>query len=122
MKNLYIVSERISLSLSQVRTFSSLHHPVVEKVLNPSFFSPQRGGGSLFTVSERSVVYFIVTKFSDIMNIIIPLFDKHILQGNKRLDYADFCKVALLIKDNAHFTDEGLAQITMIKTGMNTKR
>lgn len=63
------------------------------------------GCGSLFTVSERSVVYFIVTKFSDIMNIIIHLFDKHIFHGNKRLDYADFCKVALLIKDHASIFD-----------------
>lgn len=63
------------------------------------------GCGSLFTVSERSVVYFIVTKFSDIMNIIIHLFDKHIFHGNKRLDYADFCKVALLIKDHTSIFD-----------------
>ncbi len=66
------------------------------------------GCGSLFTESERSVVYLIVTKLSD---IIIPFFDKYPIHGVKSADYADLCKVALLMKDNCHLTEEGLAQI-----------
>jgi hypothetical protein len=61
-----------------------------------------------------------VTQFSEILNIIIPFFDP--VQGAKSLDYADFCRVALLMKDKAHLTVEGLNQIKNIKSGMNSKR
>jgi hypothetical protein len=74
-------------------------------------------------VSEKAyLVEFIVTKLSDILDKIIPFFDKYPLQGNKRFNYADFYKVAMLMKDKAHLTPEGLALIEEIKTGMNTFR
>jgi len=57
-----------------------------------------------------------------ITNIIIPFFVKYPLVGAKRQDYLDFCKVAELMKNKAHLTPEGLAQIREIKAGMNTGR
>lgn len=71
---------------------------------------------------RSNLVEFIVKKFSDLDLKIIPFFDKYSIQGVKTLDYADFCKVALLMKDKAHTTEEGLVQIRDIKSGMNTKR
>jgi hypothetical protein len=41
------------------------------------------------------------------------------------LEYPDFCKVAALIDKGKHLTDEGLAEILLIKDSkdrMNTKR
>jgi hypothetical protein len=38
------------------------------------------------------------------------------------LDYADFCKVAELMKNKAHLTAEGLEQIKKIRANMNTQR
>jgi hypothetical protein len=38
------------------------------------------------------------------------------------LDYADFVKIAELMKNKAHLTKEGLDQIRQIKAGMNRKR
>jgi hypothetical protein len=52
----------------------------------------------------------------------MPFFDKYPLQGVKSLDYADWCRVAELIKDKKHLTQEGLDQIRKIKAGMNTGR
>jgi hypothetical protein len=68
------------------------------------------------------VVVFRVSSHNDIINIIIPLFEKYPIQGNKYLDYADFMKVALLMKNKVHLTPEGLDQIRKIKAGMNTGR
>lgn len=65
---------------------------------------------------------FIVTKLSDILDKIIPFFYKYPLQGDKIFNYADFYKVAMLMKDKAHLTPEGLAFIEEIKIGMNTYR
>jgi hypothetical protein len=68
--------------------------------------------------SQKRMVEFRVNKLSDILNIIIPFFDKHLLVGVKRLNYLNFCKIALLMKDKAHLTEEGLTQIIKIKAGM----
>lgn len=65
---------------------------------------------------------FIVTKFSDINEKIIPFFDMYPLQGVKSLDFKDWCKVAELMSKKEHLTDKGLEQIREIKKGMNRGR
>lgn len=80
------------------------------------------GFGYYSVRSTKSVGDFVVTKFTDINEKIIPLFHKYPLLGAKRLDYVDFCKVVELMKNKAHLTAEGLDQIRKIKAGMNTGR
>ena len=63
-----------------------------------------------------------VLNHKDIVNILIPFFNKHPIQGAKHLDFIDFCRVAFLMKDKVHLTEEGLHQIQQIKSGMNTNR
>lgn len=53
---------------------------------------------------------------------ILPFFDKYPLVGCKHLEFVDFCKVAELMKAKAHQTPSGLAQIQLIKAGMNRGR
>ena len=53
---------------------------------------------------------------------IIPFFQKYPIIGIKALDFADWCKVALLINNKAHLTKEGFKEIRKIKTGMNKGR
>ena len=77
---------------------------------------------------------YVVTKFYDIINKIIPFFpflqdlkrscrkEKHPIYGVKALDFADFCRAAELMKEKKHFTPEGLEEIRKIKAGMNTGR
>ena len=72
-------------------------------------------------ISENlKAVYFTVSKFSDIEEKIIPFFQKFQLQGSKRLDFEDLCKIVKLMNQKSHLTLEGLEQIKKIKTGMNT--
>ena len=71
--------------------------------------------------SEEAFVYR-VEKFSYIKKIILPFFDKYQVQGVKRLDYLDFCKVAEFIDNKSHLTQEGLSQIKNLKVGMNKGR
>jgi hypothetical protein len=59
---------------------------------------------------------------SDIVEKIIPFFNKYQLEGAKALDFADFCKVAELMKNKDHLNQVGLEQIRKIKVGMNTGR
>jgi len=46
--------------------------------------------------AKENAKKFSVNKLSDIINIIIPHFDKYPLKGSKRLDYLDFKKVAFM--------------------------
>lgn len=73
-------------------------------------------------MSKNPLVDFVVSNFSGLNESIIPFFDKHPLQGTKRLDYADFCKITHLMKSKAHLTLSGLEQIRVIKSGMNRGR
>jgi hypothetical protein len=80
------------------------------------------GCGNYWIDDKNSSVYLSVTKFSDIINLIIPYFNKYPIQGTKMLDYIGFCKVAELMQTKAHLTDEGLEEIRQIKCVMNTGR
>jgi hypothetical protein len=71
---------------------------------------------------DSKATYFVVQRLSDIINIIIPFFDKYSLKGVKIQDYEDFKRVAQLMNTKAHLTSEGLEQIREIKNGMNTLR
>jgi len=70
----------------------------------------------------NSVIYFNVTKFTDIFEKVIPFFKEYPIIGNKSVDFADFTKVSLLIKDKVHLTEKGLKDISGIKNSMNKRR
>jgi len=65
---------------------------------------------------------YVVTRFSDHIEKIIPFFDQYPILGVKGLDYADFKKVAEIMKTGGHLTQEGLEEIRKIKEGMNRGR
>ena len=64
---------------------------------------------------SRNAIDFRITKFKDLTDKVIPFFDKFPLQGAKHLDYLIFLEAVELMKNKAHLTKEGLAQIVKIK-------
>ena len=78
--------------------------------------------GNLQIIESRSSVDFVVSSISDLETKIIPLIKSYPLQGNKQLDFIDFCKVVLSIKNKEHLTVEGLEFIKIVKSGMNSGR
>ena len=80
------------------------------------------GCGRCSSASTRKEVSFIVSTYSDISNIIIPLFQKYPLLGFKQKDFLDFVQVAELIKSKDHLTEEGLAKVITINNRMNQRR
>jgi hypothetical protein len=114
MKNLNILPQRISLILSQVRSYFDRF---------PLYSSKYLACGKVYKAGgERESAEFRINKFADFSNSILPLFSKYPIQGNKSLDFADFCKVAELMQKKAHLTADGLAQILLIKDEMNNGR
>lgn len=68
------------------------------------------------------IVDFKVTKYSDIVEQVIPFFDKYPIIGVKQENFKDFKYVAALIKHNEHLTVDGLQKIKQIKSRMNASR
>lgn len=77
------------------------------------------GCGRVELSLKQSAVYYVVTKYQDILEKIIPLFDNYPVKGVKALDYSDFKKICFLMKDKAHLTEQGLIKIQSIKKNMN---
>jgi len=78
--------------------------------------------GNIIEDSKQPIVDFKIYKFSDIHDKVIPFFQKYPIQGVKRLDYLDFCRVAELMQNKVHLTQEGIDEIKKIKSRMNTGR
>lgn len=74
--------------------------------------------GNVFT--NENVATFVVTKISDIQNILIPIYEEFPLNGIKHLDYLAF-KEAICIKLDSLKSDK-LDLIIQIKSNMNSTR
>jgi hypothetical protein len=80
------------------------------------------GSGKIYKYPNKSAVSLTIVKLSDLINIVIPFFNKNSLLGVKLFDYLDWCEIAKLMIDGKHLTFEGLDSIRSIKSGMNTGR
>ena len=76
------------------------------------------GCGRIELLLKQSAVYYVVVKFQDIFEKLIPLFEEYPIKGIKALDYQDFKKVANLMYNKEHLTEEGLSKIKLIKSNM----
>lgn len=81
---------------------------LIKKYFDCGILVPKRGDDTLETAKTvSSISNFIVYSESDIINIIIPLFDKHSLLTTKSLDYVDW-KTLIAMKQAGEFkTEEG---------------
>lgn len=104
-------------------------------ILRFSLLSPPPGGGgetekiieylgcgNLHRREDRDTSAIHVSKLSAILDIMIAFFDRYPLQGSKKVNYQDFCRVVFMLRDRAHLTKEGCEAIAQIKSGMNKQR
>jgi hypothetical protein len=64
-------------------------------------------------------VNYSFKSLGEIVRVILPLFDKHPVRGNKLLAYNIFKTVSLMVKDKKHLTIEGTFQIIELAYLMN---
>lgn len=102
----------------QIRLEFEIAQHIRDELLMESFTSFFNCG--IISRYSEDMVKFRCTKFSDISEKIIPFFKEYLPEGIKTLDFQDFCKVAELLENKAHLTEEGLNQIRAIKAGMNS--
>jgi len=65
---------------------------------------------------------YIVYKFNDHLEKIIPFFEKFNLVTIKQLDFLGYKKAASLLKKKSLINEEDLYNIQIIKSGMNKNR
>lgn len=58
----------------------------------------------------------------DILESVLPIFNLHPLHGTKALDFLDFSRCVMIMKDKGHQTKEGMNNLMSIASGMNSKR
>lgn len=78
--------------------------------------------GYCYLRKEENLIDFKVTKFSAVVEIIIPFFLNNHILGEKALDFKDWCTVAEIVKKNEDSTEDGAIEIQNIKAGMNRGR
>jgi len=100
--------------------FKLVQHYRDEKLLIS--FSGYFSCGKYYPNMKTGVGEFLVEKFSDIDEKIIPFFLKYKITGVKFRDFQDWCKAAEIIKKKDHLTTEGLEQLRELKLGMNRGR
>ena len=76
------------------------------------------GVGIVNTREKRGVTSYTVTRHKDLLNVIIPHFNKYPLQSQKRVDFELFAQIVALIAQGEHLTDSGLLKILAIKSAL----
>jgi hypothetical protein len=77
------------------------------------------GVGSIWVSKNNKVASYSITSPIDLINKIIPHFEKFPLISQKASDFNLFKQIVELMNNKVHLTDEGLKQIINIKDSMN---
>ena len=63
-----------------------------------------------------------VRNLKNLLEIILPFFDKYPLKSKKALEYIKFRKVVIMMQDGEHLTEEGFKKILHIASEMNRSK
>lgn len=95
----------------------SLHNRdrvLLEKI--QSFFG---GIGKITTRKKDNSVHYTVKSVKDIVNVIIPHFDKYPLLTQKQADFELFKKIVMIMHNKQHLKLEGLNKLIALKASLN---
>ena len=75
--------------------------------------------GGISISSSRLVASYKITKLNDLVNVIIPHFDKYPLQSAKSIDYQLWKNCVHFMSEGEHLTQTGLEKIVSVKASIN---
>jgi len=65
-------------------------------------------------------VKYKVSNIKDLSEVIIPFFDKHVLQGKKRDVYLLFREIVLMMRKKEHLKEHGFKKIVQLREQMRS--
>ena len=83
--------------------------------LTQAFF----GGVGSITYASKDTLHYRIASLHDLINVVLPHFDKYPLNSQKRADYFLFKEIVLLIKNKEHLTIEGIQKIVNLRASIN---
>lgn len=84
-----------------------------------ALFKRHLGCGTL-RQREDGIWYYEVNNINAIVENVIPFFEKFkFLSARKKRDFSKFKKIAYLIREGKHLTEEGIREILAIRRDMN---
>ena len=110
-------NQSIKLGVQVLPEFTVVQHQVDEQVLYAlkAYF-----GCGVVRKNHGTRLCYRVRGQENLRNKIIPFFEKHELKTRKRIDFAKFRKVLLLMEKGDHLNADGLEKIRQIKITMNS--
>lgn len=76
--------------------------------------------GDFISPKNKSLVKYKISNQSDIINNIIPFFEKHPLFGKKHQIFEIFSKIVYKIKFKDHLTQEGIKETKLLVSELQT--
>ena len=110
-------NQEMKLGVQVLPEFTVVQHQVDEQVLYAlkAYF-----GCGVVRKNHGTRLCYRVRGQENLRNKIVPFFEKHQLKTRKRIDFAKFRKVVLLMEKGDHLTADGLEKIRQIKATMNS--
>ena len=110
-------NQAMKLGVQVLPEFTVVQHQVDEQVLYAlkAYF-----GCGVVRKNHGTRLSYRVRGHKNLLDKIIPFFEKHQLKTRKRVDFAKFRKVVLLMEKGEHLNPDGLEKIRQIKTIMNS--
>ena len=110
-------NQEMKLGVQVLPEFTVVQHQVDEQVLYAlkAYF-----GCGVVRKNHGTRLCYRVRGQENLRNKIVPFFEKHQLKTRKRIDFAKFRRVLLLMEKGDHLTADGLEKIRQIKATMNS--
>lgn len=110
-------NQEMTLGVQVLPEFTVVQHQEDEQVLYAlkAYF-----GCGVVRKNHGTRLSYRVRGHQNLLEKILPFFEKHQLKTRKRVDFAKFRKVVRLMTNGAHLTSEGLEDIRKIKKTMNS--
>ena len=75
--------------------------------------------GKITIRKKDGSAYFTVKSVKDLVNVIIPHFDKYPLLTKKQADYELFKQIVIIMYNKQHLSTEGLNKVISLKASLN---
>jgi hypothetical protein len=110
-------NQEMTLGIQVLPEFTVVQHEVDQQVL---YALKDYFGCGVVRKNHGTRLSYRVRGHENLLQKILPFFEKHQLKTRKRVDFAKFRKVVLLMEKKEHLTPDGLEKIRQIKTTMNS--